>query len=52
MPEFTLYNLKDDPAQLNNLAKEDSVLLNEMKDEFMEITKGFYRPFVAEVPLK
>lgn len=52
MPEFTLYNLKEDPAQLNNLAKKDSVLLNEMKDEFMEITKGFYRTDVAEVPLK
>lgn len=52
LPDFGLFNLKEDPAQLNNLAATDTVRLNDMKKTFFERTKGFYRPVVDEVPLK
>ena len=35
--EFQLYNLKDDPSQLNNLAKSQPEKLKEMLSDFVKI---------------
>lgn len=35
--EYQLYNLKDDPGQLNNLAKSNPEKLEEMKKKYLEI---------------
>ena len=50
--EFGLFNLKEDRAQLNNLAQQDTLTLNAMRDEFYKLTDGFYTQTVEEVPLK
>ncbi len=47
-----LFNLKEDPAQTNNLAATDTTLLAQAKKIFSHETDGFYRPFVEEIPLK
>lgn len=52
MGEFGLFNLKTDRAQLNNIAQQDTLLLNELRDEFYRLTDGFYTKDVAEVPLQ
>ena len=35
--EFQLYNLKDDPSQINNLAKSQPEKLKEMLSDFVKI---------------
>lgn len=50
--EYGLFNLKKDPAQQHNLAKENPQLLDSLKRVFLDKSMGFYRPFVEEVTLK
>lgn len=50
--EYGLFNLKKDPAQQHNLAKENPQLLDSLNTVFLDKSMGFYRPFVEEVTLK
>lgn len=50
--EYGLFNLKEDPAQQHNLAKENPQLLDSLNTVFLDKSMGFYRPFVEEVTLK
>lgn len=50
--EYGLFNLKKDPAQQHNLAKENPQLLDSLNKVFLDKSMGFYRPFVEEVTLK
>lgn len=52
MPQFTLYNVKNDFAQQINVADKNTAKLEELKKRFFELTKGFYRENVEEVSLK
>ncbi len=49
---FTLYNLKADPAQSSDVTAAEPQILSVMKTEFLEITKGYYNNSVAEIELK
>ncbi len=44
----TLWNVKQDPSQQNDLAQANPEKLNEMMSEFLEITKGYYEPQAEE----
>ncbi len=44
----SLWNIKQDPSQRNNLAQSNPEKVDEMMGEFLEITKGFYEPKAAE----
>lgn len=52
LPEGGLFNLKADLGQETNVAKENTVKLEEMKSRFMEITKGFYKSDVKDIILQ
>ncbi|MFI3286630.1 MAG: sulfatase-like hydrolase/transferase [Rikenellaceae bacterium] len=52
LPEFSLYDLKADPAQENDLAAVQPELLEELKNEFFAHTKGYYKANVAEEKLQ
>lgn len=52
LPEFSLYNVKKDIAQMYNVANENANTLEELKTRFFKLTDGFYKADVEEVPLK
>lgn len=52
LDEYGLFDLKKDPRQQNNIATENPVRLDSIKQLFLDRTMGFYRPFVEEVTLK
>ena len=52
LEEYGLFNVKNDPAQTVNLAREYPQVLEELKTLFYSTTKGYYKAFVEEVPLK
>ena len=52
MSDFALYNLKNDFSQHTDLAKNDTVQLNAMKQRFFELTQGYYSANVEEITLK
>lgn len=49
---FSLFNLRNDLKQENDLASQKASLLNEMKKEFIKETKGYYNPNNAGEALK
>lgn len=52
LEEYGLFDLSKDPAQRHNIAGENPVLLDSLRNLFIDRTMGFYRPFVEEVTLK
>ena len=52
MPEFTLYNIRSDKSQTTNLSLQQPEKLEEIKEHFMAITKGYYNTNVEEIELK
>ncbi len=49
---FALYDIESDPSQTKDLAAENQQQLEVMKKRFFELTKGYYKSQVAEVPLQ
>ncbi len=49
---YALYNLKEDRGQKNEISKENPEILERLKAEFLEITKGYYDANAAEIELK
>mgnify|MGYP002411825535 FL=1 len=52
IPEFGLYNLKEDTGQEKNVASLYPEKLEEVKEYFFRRTEGYYKPAVDEVELK
>lgn len=52
LPDFGLYNLKTDIGQMTNSATQDPEQLEKLKSRFYELTKGYYKTSVEELPLK
>lgn len=52
LPEYALFNLKEDKAQLENRVVGNEPLLEEMKENFFTLTAGYYKSEVEEEPLK
>lgn len=52
LPEYALYYVKDDKAQLVNRASEYPDKLEEMRLQFLYLTDGYYHAVVEEVPLQ
>mgnify|MGYP000298443736 FL=1 len=52
LPEYALFNLKEDKAQLENRVAGNEPLLEEMKENFFTLTAGYYKSEVEEEPLK
>lgn len=50
--EFLLFNVVDDPTQVNNLAKAEPERLENMKQEFLNIVGDYYNPARLVEPLK
>ncbi|MFR9495996.1 MAG: arylsulfatase [Rikenellaceae bacterium] len=44
LKDFALYDLNADLAQQNDIALENKELLEKVKSEFIELTKGYYNP--------
>ncbi len=49
---YALYNLSEDPAQQNDLSSTEPERLEELKAEFIALTKGYYNPQTKEQELK
>lgn len=47
-----LFNLKEDPGQQHNMAKENPGKLEELLQNFVAETKGYYQQQVDEVKLE
>lgn len=52
LPEYALFNLKEDKAQQENRVVGNEPLLEEMKENFFALTAGYYKSEVEEEPLK
>ncbi len=52
MPEFGLYNLKEDIGQEENVALAYPDKLEEIKERFFRKTEGYYKSNVKEIELK
>lgn len=52
LPEFGLYNLREDIGQENNVASLHPEKLEEVKKYFFQKTEGYYQSNVAEIELK
>ena len=52
LPDFALFNIKEEPEQFCNIADKEAQRLEEMKSRFFALTKGFYRTDVEEEELK
>ena len=52
MPDFTLYNMKDDPAQITNVALQHPEVVEALKSRFFTLTKWYYKAEVEEVELQ
>ena len=52
IPEFGLYNLKEDTGQEKNVASLYPEKLEEVKEYFFRKTEGYYKPTVEEIELK
>ncbi len=52
LPDFALFDLEADPAQKNNIAAQQPEVLEQLKAEFFEATKGYYKPKVKEEKLQ
>ena len=52
MPDFTLYNMKDDPTQTTNVASQHPEVVEALKSRFFTLTKGYYKAEVEEVELQ
>lgn len=52
LPEYALFNLKEDKAQQENRVAGNEPLLEEMKENFFTLTAGYYKSEVEEEPLK
>lgn len=52
LPDYALFDLKEDPGQANDLASAFPDKLEEMKTRFLALTEGYYKAKVAEVELK
>lgn len=52
LPEYALFNLKEDKAQQENRVVGNEPLLEEMKENFFTLTAGYYKSEVEEEPLK
>ncbi|MFR9623297.1 MAG: sulfatase-like hydrolase/transferase, partial [Rikenellaceae bacterium] len=50
--QFALYNLTQDPAQMNEISTQQSELMEQLKGEFMSVADGYYDPNTAEETLK
>ncbi|MFI3304598.1 MAG: sulfatase-like hydrolase/transferase [Rikenellaceae bacterium] len=50
--DFALFDLSADFAQQKNIAAENQELLNEIKGEFLKVTKGFYKPATKDIVLE
>ena len=52
LPEYALFNLKEDKAQQENRVAVNEPLLEEMKENFFTLSAGYYKSEVEEEPLK
>ncbi len=52
LSDFALFDLEADPSQKSDLAAEMPELLEELKLEFFELTKGYYKAEVVEEKLQ
>jgi arylsulfatase A-like enzyme len=52
LPEDALFNLKKDPGQKQNVSPGEQKRIKQMKDRFLEITKGYYQADAPEIELK
>ena len=52
MPEFGLYNLKEDIGQKKNVSSQYPEKLEEIKENFFHKTEGYYNSNVKEITLK
>ncbi|MFR9523186.1 MAG: arylsulfatase [Rikenellaceae bacterium] len=50
--EYSLYDLSADLTQQTNIAAEQPELLETLKSQFIETTKGYYNPKVKEIKLE
>lgn len=52
LPEGGLFNLKEDPGQENNVAKQNIDKYQAMRNSFLEITKGYFKSNVEDIILE
>ena len=52
LTEYALFNVANDPGQVNNIASEEPEMLESMKSEFLRVVDGFYNPATVVEPLK
>lgn len=52
MPEFCLYDIASDAAQMHNVAAQHPEKSEELKTAFFNLTKGYYNAETEEVELK
>lgn len=52
LDDFALYNLKNDPQQVDNLKDKEPEVFEKAYSRFLEQTKGFYRTDVPEEKLQ
>lgn len=52
LPEGGLFNLKEDPGQENNVAKQNKDKYQAMRNSFLEITKGYFKSNVEDIILE
>jgi len=52
LPQWTLFNMKADPAQQVEIQDQKPEVTKRLKDEFLKITKGYYNPKPAAIKLK
>jgi len=50
--QFTLFNIKKDPAQKKELQDEKPEILKQLKEDFLTKTKGYYNSKQKEIRLK
>lgn len=52
IPEGGLFNLKTDPGQKTNVAQQNKEKYQAMRSSFLEITKGYFKSNVEDIPLE
>lgn len=50
--DWGLFNLSEDPHQQQNLVNEETEIFKKMKNEFLSLTKGYYKETVIEEKLQ
>ena len=52
LPDFSLFDLHNDPGQTTDVAARHPEKLDELKKRFLALTEGYYKSDAGDVPLK